>query len=108
MHANPARSDTEGPSRTGHPRAQSRAVASQFGITLAVVGVVLGMLSSQWLDGFVHRGILMTLIDAFVGVVGAIKDAYSVSSGSEQTRAEWPEEETSQSGAATASQMRNE
>src|SRR5919201_2531346 len=47
---------------------QSLAVASQFGVTLAV-GVGLGLLAGQWLDGQVHTGVLFTLIGVFAGLV---------------------------------------
>ena len=50
---------------------QSLAVASQFGITLAV-SVVLGIVAGQWLDGRLNTGIpLFTLIGVLLGLVGA-------------------------------------
>ncbi len=49
---------------------QSLAVASQFGITLAV-SVVLGVLAGQWLDGRLNTGILFTLIGVLLGLVAA-------------------------------------
>ena len=52
----------------GLTTAQSLAVASQFGVSLAV-GVGLGLLSGQWLDGQVHTGVLFTLVGVFVGLV---------------------------------------
>jgi len=50
---------------------QSLAVASQFGITLAV-SVVLGVLAGQWLDGRLNTGILFTLIGVLLGLVAAV------------------------------------
>ena len=49
---------------------QSLAVASQFGITLAV-SVILGVFAGQWLDGRLNTGILFTLIGVLLGLVGA-------------------------------------
>jgi ATP synthase protein I len=55
----------------GLTTAQSLAVASQFGVTLAV-GVGLGLFAGQWLDGQVHAGPLFTLIGVLVGLVGGV------------------------------------
>ena len=52
----------------GLTTAQSLAVASQFGVSLAV-GVGLGLFAGQWLDGQVHTGVLFTLIGVFAGLV---------------------------------------
>jgi ATP synthase protein I len=49
---------------------QSLAVASQFGITLAV-SVILGVVAGQWLDGRLNTGILFTLIGVLLGLVAA-------------------------------------
>ncbi len=49
---------------------QSLAVASQFGITLAV-SVVLGFFAGQWLDGRLNTAVLFTLIGVLLGLVGA-------------------------------------
>lgn len=49
---------------------QSLAVASQFGITLAV-SVVLGYVVGQWLDGRFGTGIIFTLIGVFLGLAAA-------------------------------------
>jgi ATP synthase protein I len=49
---------------------QALAVASQFGITLAV-SVVLGFFAGQWLDGRLNTGIIFTLIGVLLGLVGA-------------------------------------
>jgi ATP synthase protein I len=49
---------------------QSLAVASQFGITLAV-SVVLGVLVGQWLDNRLGTGFVFTLIGVLLGLVAA-------------------------------------
>jgi len=50
---------------------QSLAVASQFGITLAV-SVILGIFAGQWLDGRLNTGFpLFTLIGVLLGLVAA-------------------------------------
>jgi ATP synthase protein I len=52
----------------GLTTAQSLAVASQFGVSLAV-GVGLGLVAGQWLDGQVHTGLLFTLLGVFAGLI---------------------------------------
>ena len=49
---------------------QALAVASQFGITLAV-SVVLGYFVGHWLDDLLKTGIIFTLIGVLLGLVGA-------------------------------------
>jgi len=49
---------------------QSLAIASQFGITLAV-SVVLGVFVGQWLDTRFNTGIIFTLIGVLLGLVAA-------------------------------------
>jgi ATP synthase protein I len=49
---------------------QALAVASQFGITLAV-SVVLGYFVGQWVDERLRTGIIFTLIGVLLGLVGA-------------------------------------
>ena len=49
---------------------QALAVASQFGVTLAV-SVVLGVLAGQWLDAHLNTGIVFTFIGVFVGLAAA-------------------------------------
>ena len=60
------------PNRTGPTitTVQALAVASQFGITLAV-SVVLGFFVGQWLDDRFKTGILFILIGVLLGLVGA-------------------------------------
>jgi len=49
---------------------QALAVASQFGITLAV-SVVLGYFAGHWLDDRLSTGIIFTLIAVLLGLVAA-------------------------------------
>ena len=49
---------------------QALAVASQFGVTLAV-SVILGVLAGQWLDSHLKTAIIFTLIGVLVGLVAA-------------------------------------
>jgi F0F1-type ATP synthase assembly protein I len=49
---------------------QALAVASQFGITLAV-SVVLGYLAGHWLDERLNTGIIFTLIGVLLGLVAS-------------------------------------
>ena len=50
---------------------QALAVASQFGITLAV-SVVLGYLAGHWLDDRLNTGIIFSLIGVLLGLVGSV------------------------------------
>jgi F0F1-type ATP synthase assembly protein I len=52
---------------------QALAVASQFGITLAV-SVVLGYFVGHWLDDRLRTGIIFTLIGVLLGLVGAARN----------------------------------
>ena|SRR5438270_1485298 len=65
------RSKAPGQKWPGLTTAQSLAVASQFGVSLAV-GVGLGLIAGQWLDGQIHTGILFTLIGVLTGLVAGI------------------------------------
>jgi F0F1-type ATP synthase assembly protein I len=49
---------------------QSVAVASYFGVSLAI-SVVLGFLAGQWLDGHLNTGYIFTLIGVLLGLVAA-------------------------------------
>jgi F0F1-type ATP synthase assembly protein I len=60
-----------GPQWPGLTTAQSLAVASQFGVSLAV-GVGLGLFGGQWLDGQVGSGVLFTLLGVLAGLVAGI------------------------------------
>ena len=50
---------------------QALAVASQFGITLAV-SVVLGYFAGHWLDDRLNTGIIFTLTGVLLGLVAAV------------------------------------
>jgi F0F1-type ATP synthase assembly protein I len=50
---------------------QALAVASQFGITLAI-SVVLGYLAGHWLDDRLNTGIIFSLIGVLLGLVAAV------------------------------------
>ncbi len=50
---------------------QALAVASQFGITLAI-SVVLGYFAGHWLDDRLNTGIIFTLIGVLLGLVAAV------------------------------------
>jgi F0F1-type ATP synthase assembly protein I len=50
---------------------QALAVASQFGITLAIC-VVLGYFAGHWLDDRLNTGIIFTLIGVLLGLVAAV------------------------------------
>ena len=60
--------DSTGPTVT---TVQALAVASQFGITLAV-SVVLGYFAGHWLDDRLNTGIIFTLIGVLLGLVAAV------------------------------------
>ncbi len=47
---------------------QALAVASQFGVTLAV-SVGVGLFAGQWLDGQLHTSFVFTLIGVLLGLV---------------------------------------
>lgn len=49
---------------------QALAIASQFGVSLAVA-VGVGLLVGQWLDGRLGTGLLFTLVGVFLGLAGA-------------------------------------
>src|ERR687884_734028 len=82
----------------GLTTAQSLAVASQFGVTLAV-GVGLGLFAGQWLDGQLPTGPLFTLIGVLVGLVGGVTSTLTLYRATLRTsQREWrprPEDDTS-------------
>jgi F0F1-type ATP synthase assembly protein I len=52
---------------------QALAVASQFGITLAV-SVVLGYFAGHWLDEHLNTGVIFTLIGVLLGLAASISN----------------------------------
>lgn len=58
--------------RSGSPvtTVQALAVASQFGITLAV-SVVLGYFAGHWLDDHLGTNFIFTLVGVIIGLVAA-------------------------------------
>jgi len=68
---------------------QSLAVASYFGVSLAV-SVVLGFLAGQWVDGRLNTGIIFTLIGVLLGLVAAITSAVRLYRATlDKSAAEW-------------------
>jgi hypothetical protein len=59
------------PKWPGLTTVQSLAVASQFGVSLAI-GVGLGVFAGQWLDGQLHTSLVFTLLGAFAGLALAV------------------------------------
>jgi ATP synthase protein I len=70
-------SDPKGPSLS---IVQSLAIASQFGITLAV-SVVLGLVVGQWLDTRLGTGIIFALIGVLVGLAAAASSTVRIYNG---------------------------
>lgn len=96
-----------GPRWPGLTTAQSLAVASQFGVTLAV-GVGLGIFAGQWLDGLLHSGIVLTLIGALVGLVAGITSTVALYRATlRKSAVEWRDEENIAASQAAGSQRRN-
>ncbi|MBI2755714.1 MAG: AtpZ/AtpI family protein [Chloroflexi bacterium] len=56
---------------------QSLAIASQFGVTLAVA-VGVGLLLGQWLDARLGTGIVFTLIGALLGLASGVMAALRI------------------------------
>ncbi len=61
----------------GLTTAQSLAVASQFGFSMAVA-VGLGVFGGQWLDGQTHTGLLFTLLGALAGLILSVASVVSL------------------------------
>ena len=59
---------------------QALAVASQFGITLAV-SVVLGFFVGQWLDTRFGTGIIFSLIGVLIGLAAAASSTVRIYQG---------------------------
>jgi len=57
---------------------QALAVASQFGITLAV-SVVLGYFAGHWLDDRLNTAIVFTLLGVLLGLVAAVLNTVRLS-----------------------------
>ncbi len=57
---------------------QALAVASQFGITLAL-SVVLGYFVGHWLDDRLNTSVIFTLIGVLLGLVGATTNTVRLS-----------------------------
>jgi hypothetical protein len=95
------------PSWPGLTTAQSLAIASQFGVTLAV-GVGLGIFAGQWLDGVLHSGIVLTMLGALVGLVAGVTSTVALyRSTLRKSAMEWREEENIAASRAAGSQRRN-
>jgi ATP synthase protein I len=91
----------------GLTTAQSLAVASQFGVTLAV-GVGLGMLAGQWLDGVLHSGLVLTMVGALVGLAAGVTSTVALyRSTLRKSAMEWRQEENIAGSRAAGSQRRN-
>jgi F0F1-type ATP synthase assembly protein I len=56
---------------------QALAVASQFGISLAI-SVVLGYLAGHWLDEHLNTAVIFTLIGVLLGLVGSATNTVRV------------------------------
>jgi F0F1-type ATP synthase assembly protein I len=111
-HADPTNrmSIAAGAERTwpGMTTAQSLAVASQFGVSLAV-GVALGIFAGQWLDNLLHSGILLTLIGAFIGLVAGITSIVALYRATlRKSELEWRHEVKVAAAQDATSQKRNE
>ena len=80
---------SSGPRWPGLTTIQSLAVASQFGVTLAI-GVGLGLLAGQWLDAQVQTGVLFTLVGVFIGLVSGVTGTLSLYRGTlRKSELEW-------------------
>ncbi len=85
---------------------QSLAVASYFGVSLAV-SVVLGFLAGQWVDGHLNTGIIFTLIGVLFGLVAASTSAVRLYRATlNKSAAEWhaPQTQTTESAPDVANE----
>ena len=97
---------SDGSTWSGLTTAQSLAVASQFGVTLAV-GVGLGIFAGQWLDGLLRSGIALTLVGALVGLVAGVTSTVAVYRATLRKSAmEWRDEENIAASRAAGCQRR--
>jgi F0F1-type ATP synthase assembly protein I len=77
------------PKPPGFSVVQSLAIAGQFGATLAV-GVVLGLVVGNWLDGQFHTGFIFTFIGVFLGLATAGTSAVTLyRSGLRRSERDW-------------------
>ena len=96
-HLKNAGSASPGQNWPGLTTTQSLAVASQFGVSLAV-GVALGLVAGQWLDGQIHTGYVFTLIGVLAGLIlgsSSIVAVYRATLRSSER--EWRDESTPES-----------
>lgn len=90
--AEDVRSRSPGRKWPGLTTAQSLAVASQFGVSLAV-GVGLGLVAGQWLDGQAHTGLLFTLLGVLAGLILGMSSVVALYRSTLRTsEREWREE----------------
>lgn len=91
----------------GLTTAQSLAVASQFGVTLAVA-VGMGIFAGEWLDRLLHSGIVLTLIGALVGLLAGTTGTIALYRATLRKGAlEWREEQQTAAPRAATTQRRN-
>ena len=91
---------SQGSTWPGLTTAQSLAVASQFGVSLAI-GVGLGLVAGQRLDGQIHSGMLFTLGGVLAGLILGITSIVSLYRATlRSSEREW-RGETARRGTAT-------
>ena len=72
--ASMARSGSGGPNLS---TIEAVAIASQFGVTLAVA-VGVGLFVGQWLDGVTHTSFVFTLIGVLLGLGGGVASGLTI------------------------------